>query len=205
MDIIQKYFPGLTNSQKRHFSQLLPLYIEWNAKINVVSRRDINLLYERHVLHSLGIAKIIQFRNGSKIVDIGTGGGFPGLPLAIMFPEVQFHLVDSIRKKIRVIEEIVADLGLNNISLEINRAESLAGKYDFVVSRAVTALPVFEGWVKHLISPKQQNALPNGILYLKGGDFSDELDAVRMNVRVYRLDGIFEEDFFATKSIIHLY
>lgn len=205
MDIIQKYFPGLTNSQKRHFSQLLPLYIEWNAKINVVSRRDINLLYERHVLHSLGIAKIIQFRNGSKIVDIGTGGGFPGLPLAIMFPEVQFHLVDSIRKKIRVIEEIVADLGLNNISLEINRAESMTGQFDFVVSRAVTALPVFEGWVKHLISPKQQNALPNGILYLKGGDFSDELDAVRMNVRVYRLDGIFEEDFFATKSIIHLY
>lgn len=205
MDIINKYFPLLTQPQKDYFSRLLPLYIEWNAKINVVSRRDINLLYERHVLHSLGIARVLKFKNGSNIVDIGTGGGFPGLPLAIMFPDVKFHLVDSIRKKIRVIEEIVEDLHLKNVTLEINRAESLRGKFDFVVSRAVTSLPVFEGWVKHLIAARSKNDLPNGILYIKGGDFTDELDQVKLNAHVYRLDAFFEEEFFSTKSVIHLY
>ena len=205
MEIISKYFPELTSHQKEQFSSLLPLYRDWNAKINVVSRKDIDHLYERHVLHSLGIARVISFADESRIVDIGTGGGFPGIPLAILFPQVRFHLVDSIGKKIRVVNEVVASLDLKNVSSEQSRGESLQGSYDFIVSRAVTALPEFSRLVRHLVSPKNNNAISNGILYIKGGDFQDELKSVTMRSKVYPLNAFFTEAFFLTKSIIHLF
>ena len=204
MDIIQKYFPKLTKEQLELFEALQPLYAEWNAKINVISRKDFSEFYERHVLHSLGIAKLIRFVPKTRILDVGTGGGFPGIPLAILFPEAHFHLVDSIGKKIKVVKNVTEELGLRNVTAEQIRAEELAGKYDFVVSRAVTRLPEFVSWIRKNIARKNSNALPNGILYLKGGDLTDELKPFRKRVFVQELSDYFEEPFFETKKVVHL-
>ena len=182
MEIIQKYFSGLTENQVSAFQRLKPLYTDWNSKINVISRKDIDALYERHVLHSLSIAKFIRFTAGTKILDVGTGGGFPGIPLAIFFPEVKFHLVDSIGKKIKVVNAVAEGLGLDNVVAEQIRAEQLKGSYDFIVSRAVTGLPEFAGWVQKNISQKHQNAIPNGILFLKGGNIDSEIHDYRKRV-----------------------
>ena len=203
MDIILKYFPDLTDEQKQQFLLLKSLYEDWNLKINVVSRKDIDELYLRHVLHSLGIAKVQAFFPGSKILDVGTGGGFPGIPLAILYPEVKFHLVDSIGKKIKVVEEVVAGLQLKNVKATNDRVEKVSGKYDFIVSRAVAQMDTFVHWVNGKIAKKSQHELKNGILYLKGGDLSEELK-VYATVTVYPLTDYFEEDFFETKSVVHL-
>jgi 16S rRNA (guanine527-N7)-methyltransferase len=204
MEIIRKYFPDLTDQQYSRFEKLGPLYQEWNEKINVISRKDIDQLYERHVLHSLGIAKLIQFTAGTSIMDVGTGGGFPGIPLAIMFPECSFYLVDSIAKKIKVVEEVARELGLKNVKAEQKRAEQVNQKFDFIVSRAVTAFPQFVALVRTKISDKNHNALNNGILYLKGGDFESETKNFGDHIRIYPLQEYFEEDFFETKKLIHL-
>ena len=204
MDIIKKYFPALTAKQLEQFSVLGELYADWNEKINVISRKDIDQLYERHVLHSLGIAKIIDFKPGTSIMDVGTGGGFPGIPLAIMFPETNFFLVDSIAKKISVVNGVKESLGLKNVIAEQHRAEKVTGQFDFVVSRAVTAFPKFVSLVRKKISDKQKNSLANGILYLKGGDFDDELKPFINQAKVYELSTFFEEEFFETKKLIHL-
>ena len=204
MDIIQKYFPHLNDIQTQQFKQLEPLYADWNAKINVVSRKDFASLYERHVLHSLAIAKFVRFTTGTNVLDVGTGGGFPGIPLAIYFPGVHFHLVDSIGKKIKVVKGVANALGLKNVTAEQIRAEQLNQKYDFVVSRAVTKLPEFAGWVRNNISHKQKNAIPNGILYLKGGDVSAEIQSFRKDIFVQNLSEYFEEEFFETKKLVHL-
>jgi 16S rRNA (guanine527-N7)-methyltransferase len=203
MDIIHQYFPDISEIQKRQFQQLEALYEDWNSKINVVSRKDIDELYERHVLHSLGIAKVISFSPKSKILDVGTGGGFPGIPLAIMFPESQFYLVDSIGKKLKVVDGVAESLGLKNVRTIHARAEDIKGEFDFIVSRAVTAMPTFVGWVKHKVAKKQNNELKNGILYLKGGDLVDELQIFRTTT-VYNLSDFFKEDFFDTKKVVHL-
>lgn len=204
MEIINKYFPDLTARQQEQLAQLGPLYRDWNEKINVISRKDIDQLYERHVLHSLAIAKYIRFAPGTSIMDVGTGGGFPGIPLAILFPETNFLLVDSIAKKIKVVEEVSQSLGLSNVSAQQNRAESVDGQFDFVVSRAVTAFPKFVALIRKKISSRQQNSLGNGVLYLKGGDFSDELEPFKNKVQVYPLSELFDEEFFETKKLIHL-
>ena len=204
MEIILKYFPGLSQKQIELFGKLEPLYAEWNAQINVISRKDFAEFYERHVLHSLGIAKFTRFTKGSRILDVGTGGGFPGIPLAIMFPDVQFHLVDSIGKKIKVVKNVAEALGLQNLTAEQIRAEQLRDKYDFVVSRAVTRLPEFVPWVSFNISKKQINPLPNGILYLKGGDLKEELKPFGKRVFVQELSAYFNEPFFETKKVVHL-
>lgn len=203
MELILKYFPNLSDDQINQFRQLQDLYSDWNAKINVVSRKDIDELYLRHVLHSLGIAKIQGFLPGARILDVGTGGGFPGIPLAILFPEVQFHLVDSIGKKIKVVEEVVAGLGLKNVKATNSRVEEIDGEYDFIVSRAVAQMDTFVHWVKGKIAKKSNHELRNGILYLKGGDLTEELK-LYATVSVYPLDKIFEEEFFETKSVVHL-
>lgn len=204
MDIIIKYFPKLTSEQTLQIGRLESLYAEWNAQINVISRKDFDSLYEKHVLHSMSIAKFIRFASGTKILDVGTGGGFPGIPLAILFPEVHFHLVDSIGKKIKVVNGITKSLGLKNVFAEQKRAEQLNEKYDFVVSRAVTGLPEFVPWVKKNISPKQKNAIPNGILYLKGGDVQSEIKPFGKNIFVQNISDYFDEEFFETKKLIHL-
>jgi 16S rRNA (guanine527-N7)-methyltransferase len=204
MDIISKYFPRLTPDQIGMFQQLFPIYSEWNSRINVISRKDIDRLYERHVLHSLSIAKFIRFTPGSQILDVGTGGGFPGIPLAIFFPECRFHLVDSVGKKIKVVNAVAESLGLKNVSAEQIRAEQLTGKYDFVVSRAVTTLPEFVGWVRKNISPVRQNAVPNGIIYLKGGNLDAEVRPYRKLVFVQNLSEYFDEEFFETKKLVHV-
>jgi 16S rRNA (guanine527-N7)-methyltransferase len=204
MDIILRYFSRLTPEQVSKLNRLFPVYSEWNAKINVISRKDIDQLYERHVLHSLAVAKFIRFTPGSKILDVGTGGGFPGIPLAILFPECQFHLVDSIGKKIKVVNEVVRVLDLKNVSAEQIRAEQLKDKYDFVISRAVTTLPEFVGWVRKNISPVQQNALPNGIIYLKGGNLDAEIRPYRNNAFVQDITEYFEEEFFKTKKLVYI-
>ncbi|MGZ3864724.1 MAG: 16S rRNA (guanine(527)-N(7))-methyltransferase RsmG [Bacteroidia bacterium] len=203
-EIIFHYFPELTEQQKKQFVALEALYKEWNEKINVVSRKDIDELYTRHVLHSLGIAKVISFKPGTKILDVGTGGGFPGIPLAIMFPECSFHLVDSIGKKITVVKEVAKGLGLTNVVAEQTRAEQLTGKYDFVVSRAVTDINNFVPWVKKNITPKGQHALPNGFLFLKGGDLTEELTAFKNKVVIDELKTFFKEEFFETKKVIYM-
>lgn len=204
MDIILKYFPNLNSIQKEKMEYMGKLYTEWNEKINVVSRKDIDALFEKHVLHSLSIAKIISLKNGSSVLDVGTGGGFPGIPLAIYFPEVKFHLVDSIGKKIKVVNAVAETLELANVFGEQKRAEELKTKYDFIVSRAVTAFPKFVDWVKDKTFTKQVNAMPNGIIYLKGGDFEEETKPFGKRVSVYSISDFFDESFFETKKIIHL-
>ncbi len=204
MDILLKYFPDLTKKQIQQFSQIKELYLHWNAQINVISRKDHDNFYERHVLHSLGIAKIMSFKPGSNILDIGTGGGFPGIPLAILFPDCQFTLVDSIGKKIKVVNEVSDALGLTNVQGIHERAEKIKGEFDFIVSRAVTAMPAFLTWTKGKIKKKGINDLPNGILYLKGGDLTEELSPVKQTYTIYELNKVFEEDFFETKKVVHV-
>lgn len=204
MQLIQKYFPNLTQEQLKQFLQTEPLYAEWNAQINVISRKDFSEFYERHVLHSLAIAKFINFTIGSRVLDVGTGGGFPGIPLAIFFPEVQFHLVDSIGKKIKVVNEVSAALGLKNLTAEHTRAENISDKYDFVVSRAVTSLPEFVPWVQKNISKKQINSIPNGIIYLKGGDLTEETRPFKKKIQIQPVSDYFEEEFFETKKVVFL-
>ncbi|MDO6744265.1 16S rRNA (guanine(527)-N(7))-methyltransferase RsmG [Tenacibaculum soleae] len=203
MELIKKYFSNLTETQLDQFSKLQELYEDWNLKINVVSRKDIDELYLRHVLHSLGIAKVMQFKPGSKVMDVGTGGGFPGIPLAILFPETQFHLVDSIGKKIKVVNEVAEGLGLQNVKTTNGRVEEVKDTYDFIVSRAVAQMETFVGWTKGKISKKQNHDLKNGILYLKGGDLSVELEKYT-SATIYNLPDFFEEDFFETKKVVHL-
>jgi 16S rRNA (guanine527-N7)-methyltransferase len=203
-DIILKYFPDLSPAQQQQYQQLPELYNFWNNQINVISRKDIESLLERHVLHSLGIAKVMPFLSGETVLDVGTGGGFPGLPLAIMFPETQFNLVDSIGKKIKVVNEVAKAIGLKNLKAEHIRAEQVPGKFDFVVSRAVTQLKDFYPWVKGKFNKESKNKLPNGILYLKGGDLSQEITESKLTVKQYYLKDYFTEEFFDTKQVIYV-
>ena len=204
MEIILKYFPDLTEEQRRQFAALYDLYIDWNAKINVISRKDIENLYEHHVLHSLGIAKIINFRPGTSIMDLGTGGGFPGIPLAILFPEVKFHLVDSIGKKVRVATEVANSIGLKNVTFRHARAEEEKQLFDFVVSRAVMPLGDLIKIIKKNISPRQQNALPNGLICLKGGELEHEAMPFKNKTTLHSLSEDFEEEFFQTKKVVYV-
>lgn len=203
MELLLKYFPNLSEIQKKQFLQLQELYEEWNAQINVISRKDMENLYLKHVLHSLAIAKVIDFADGTKILDVGTGGGFPGVPLAILFPEVEFLLVDSIGKKIKVVQAVSDKIGLQNLKAEHKRVEEVEGEFDFVLSRAVTRMKVFQQWVRKKISTKQKNTLYNGILYLKGGNLTEELKGIK-NVDIYDIPKYFEEDFFETKKIVYI-
>jgi 16S rRNA (guanine527-N7)-methyltransferase len=202
-DIILKYFPNISEHQTKQFEQLYDLYLLWNAQINVISRKDTELLFEHHVLHSLGIAKVMEFKSGTKILDVGTGGGFPGIPLAILFPESTFHLVDSIGKKIKVVNEVSAAIGLTNLTAQHERAEKIKDKYHFIVSRAVTAFPEFYNWVNHKILKDNFNDLANGILYLKGGDLQVEFGNHYNKAVFYDLKNYFEEEFFETKKVVH--
>lgn len=201
--LVFKYFTTLTDVQKAHFYALEALYQDWNKKINVVSRKDINELYMRHVLHSLGIAKIQKFNEGASILDVGTGGGFPGIPLAILYPDVQFTLVDAIGKKIRVVKEVVDGLQLENVKTFHSRVEDLDGQYDFIVSRAVAAMPTFVHWTKGKIKKDSLHERKNGILYLKGGDLTEELKHYQ-TAQTFSLKDYFKEDFFETKKIVYL-
>jgi 16S rRNA (guanine527-N7)-methyltransferase len=203
MNLIEQYFPDISETQKKQFQQLEAVYKDWNSKINVISRKDIDELYLRHVLHSLGISKVVSFKPKSKILDVGTGGGFPGIPLAILFPDSKFHLVDSIGKKLKVVDGVVEELGLKNVKTTHGRAETVKGEFDFIVSRAVTTMPEFVSWVKTKIVKKQNNEIKNGILYLKGGDLSEELQVFRTTT-IYNLKDYFIEDFFVTKKVVHL-
>lgn len=205
MNVILKYFPELTEVQKAQFEKLAPLFEEWNTQINVISRKDMDQFYERHVLHSLGILKVRKFRKGESILDIGTGGGFPGIPLAIMCPDTQFHLVDSIGKKIKVVNEVAKELGLDNVKGEHMRAESLKEQYDFIVSRAVSHFDKFMPWTKRKFkeTPENRKGLKNGILYLKGGDLGEELKNLK-HPKVVELKEFFEEEFFETKKVVYL-
>lgn len=205
VDIIYKYFPKLTERQKEQFAQLAEVYPFWNDQINVISRKDIGSLYLKHVLHSLGIAKFVtELKPGTRILDVGTGGGFPGIPLAILFPEVQFHLVDSIGKKIKVVREVAAAIGLTNVEADHIRAEQLDYKYDYVVSRAVTRLAEFLPWVRNKFEKKDKNGIPNGILYLKGGDLTEEIKEAKVKAELHALSDYFEEDFFDTKYVVYI-
>jgi len=199
-----KYFPDLTPEQILRFEKMGPLYRDWNEKINLISRKDIDSLYEKHILHSLAIAKIIKFRPGSNLLDVGTGGGFPGIPLAILFPDCRFVLIDSIGKKIKVVQDVIENLELKNVTAVHMRVEEVKEQFDFVVSRAVTAFPAFVAIVKKNISGKAQNALPNGIFYLKGGEFDEELKDFKRMVEVYEVSGFFKEPFFETKKVLYL-
>jgi 16S rRNA (guanine527-N7)-methyltransferase len=203
-DLIKSYFPNISKEQEEQFNLLFPLYTEWNARINVISRKDMDNFFIHHVLHSLGIAKVISFSPGTKLLDVGTGGGFPGIPLAIMFPECHFHLVDSIGKKIKVVEEVSSGLGLKNVSWQHERAEKVKGQFHFVISRAVTTFGEFLPWVNGKFQKAQFNALPNGILYLKGGDLSEELAVVKQAYKVWSLADFYKEDFFETKKVVHI-
>lgn len=203
MDEIQKYFPYLTDIQKEQFAKLDFLYHDWNAKINVISRKDIDELYTKHVLHSLGIAKVIKFEPGTFVLDVGTGGGFPGIPLAILFPETRFYLIDVIAKKIKVVQAVVDALELKNVKAEQIRAELVKGDFDFIVSRAVTSMPDFVSWIKDKIKKKSKHELRNGILYLKGGDLTEELKDFPKATE-YNLSDFFEDEFFETKKVVHL-
>lgn len=203
MQLLQKYFPELSPGQLSQFSMLDQLYRDWNNKINLVSRKDIDSLYEKHVLHSLSIAKFISFYPGTRILDVGTGGGFPGIPLAIYFPDASFTLNDSISKKIHAVKEISLSLGLKNIIPLNSRAENINEKFDFVISRAVTAFPQFYTWVKGKFLSENKNDLKNGILYLKGGDLDEELAQFKNRVQLYQLSDFFQEDFFATKKLVY--
>lgn len=203
MEEILKQFPNLTDNQIVQFQKLQSLYEDWNSKINVISRKDIDELYVRHVLHSLGIAKVISFKNGTSVLDVGTGGGFPGIPLAILFPDVDFYLIDIISKKIKVVNEVASALNLKNVKAEQIRAENVKKEFDFVVSRAVTNMPDFVLWLKNKIKNTSKNDLKNGILYLKGGDLSDELKDFPKS-ELYDLSNFFDNDFFETKKVVHL-
>ena len=204
MDIITKYFPNLTEEQHRQFAALYDLYLDWNSKINVISRKDITSLYEPHVLHSLGIAKYTQFAPGTTIMDLGTGGGFPGIPLAILFPEVKFHLVDSIGKKVRVATEIATAIGLKNVTFRHCRAEEEKQKFDYVVSRAVMPLTDLLKIIRKNISTEQRNALPNGLICLKGGELEKEVMPVKNRTDFFDLKDVFEEEFFETKKVVYV-
>ncbi|MBD1366311.1 16S rRNA (guanine(527)-N(7))-methyltransferase RsmG [Mucilaginibacter sp. ZT4R22] len=203
-DLILQYFPDITPVQKEQFARLQELYTFWNNQINVISRKDIDLLYERHVLHSLGIAKVMPFLPGENVLDVGTGGGFPGIPLAILFPETAFHLVDSIGKKIKVVNEVATALGLKNVKGTHARAEEIKEKFDFVVSRAVTQLKDFYPWVSGKFSKATTNKLASGILYLKGGDLTQEIAESGLAVQQFYLKDYFEEEFFDTKQVIYV-
>lgn len=204
VEIISRYFLGLSAHQLRQFSQLYPLYKDWNEKINVISRKDIDNLYVNHVLHSLGIAKVVTFERAADVLDVGTGGGFPGIPLAILFPDTNFHLVDSVGKKIRVVREVATTLGMKNVRSEQTRVEQLKGEYDFIVSRAVTRLREFYGWTHHLVKKRSRHSIPNGILYLKGGDLTGELAEIPVAATCYDLSHFFSEDYFLTKKVVHV-
>jgi len=204
VEIILKYFPELNTEQINQFAQLEELYTFWNAQINVISRKDTDNFYTHHVLHSLGIAKVCAFKPGSSVLDIGTGGGFPGIPLAILFPETSFVLVDSIGKKIKVVNEVVLALGLTNVRAQHARAEEIKGDFDFIVSRAVTQMPIFLTWVKGKVKKKSEHDLVNGILYLKGGDLSEEMKPVKHLNREFKLSNIYKEPFFETKKVIYV-
>jgi 16S rRNA (guanine527-N7)-methyltransferase len=204
MDIILKYFPDLTTEQQDKFSKLKPIYEEWNEKINVISRKDMEHFYEKHVLHSLGIAKVIEFKPGTKILDIGTGGGFPGIPLAILFPDTHFHLVDSIGKKITVVKDVARQLKLTNVEAQQTRAEDLVRRYDFIVSRAVTRFANFLPWVKGKFKREDFNEFQNGMLLLKGGDVDEEMEERELSYVSYHLDDYFKEEFFETKKVVYV-
>jgi len=204
-EIIYKYFPKLSAKQKEQFDKLFDLYSFWNSQINVISRKDIDLLYERHILHSLGIARVLSFKAGQNVLDVGTGGGFPGIPLAILFPEVQFHLVDSIGKKIKVVNEVAKAIGLQNLKATHSRAEQVNDKFDFVVSRAVTQLKDFYPWIRSKFRKDSVSSLKNGVLYLKGGDLEQELEESKLkNIALYPLKDFFEEEFFDTKYVVYV-
>ncbi|KGK31725.1 MULTISPECIES: 16S rRNA (guanine(527)-N(7))-methyltransferase RsmG [Cellulophaga] len=203
VNILVNHFPDLTEDQKRQFVLLADLYKDWNMKINVVSRKDIDELYLRHVLHSLGIAKVHQFLPGSSVIDVGTGGGFPGVPLAILFPETHFTLVDAIGKKIKVVDEVVAGLGIKNVTTINDRVENVKGKFDFIVSRAVAAMPTFVHWTKGKIKKESLHERKNGILYLKGGDLSEELQGYK-TVELFDLSNFYDYEFFETKKVVYL-
>ncbi|MFC5196449.1 16S rRNA (guanine(527)-N(7))-methyltransferase RsmG [Bizionia hallyeonensis] len=203
MELILKYFPNLTEDQIAKFTQLEALYQDWNLKINVVSRKDIDELYLRHVLHALAIAKVIDFKPGTKLMDVGTGGGFPGIPLAILYPKCTFHLVDSIAKKLKVVDEVVAGLELTNVKTTHSRVEEIKDTYDFIISRAVAAMPTFVHWIKGKVAKKQNHELKNGILYLKGGDLSEELQDYK-SATIYNISDFYLEAFFETKKVVHL-
>ncbi len=203
MDEILKYFPDLTENQIQQFQKLDFLYHDWNEKINVISRKDIDALYTKHILHSLGIAKIMKFEPGTFVLDVGTGGGFPGIPLAILFPETRFYLIDVIAKKIKVVQGVVDALELKNVKAEQKRAELVKGDFDFIVSRAVTNMPDFVSWIKDKIKKQHKHTLKNGILYLKGGDLSEELKDFP-KAALFDLSDYFEDEFFETKKVVHL-
>lgn len=203
-NIIQKYFPYLTELQVEQFTQLEALYNDWNAKINVISRKDIQNLYEHHVLHSLGIAKVAGFKDGTTIMDLGTGGGFPGIPLAILFPNVQFHLVDSIGKKVKVAQEVAQAIGLKNVKFSHARAEEIKDKYDFVVTRAVMPMADLMKVARKNIKHEQHNAVPNGIIALKGGELNSEIASMKNISTVWELSDFFEEEYFKTKKVVHV-
>lgn len=204
MEIIQKYFKNLTETQVEQFAQLEALYNDWNAKINVISRKDIQNLYEHHVLHSLGIAKVVNFKDGTTVMDLGTGGGFPGIPLAILFPEVQFHLVDSIGKKVRVAQEVATAIGLKNVKFSHARAEEIKERYDFVVTRAVMPMVDLMKVARKNIKKEQHNALPNGIIALKGGELNGEIASMKNIATVWELSDVFKEEYFQTKKVVHV-
>lgn len=204
IELVLKYFPDLSDKQKGQFEQLEAVYNEWNAQINVISRKDTDNFYERHVLHSLAIAKVLNFTDGSKILDIGTGGGFPGIPLAILFPNCNFLLVDSIGKKIKVVQEVANALGLTNVVSQHERAENIKEQFDFIVSRAVTAMPKFISWTKGQFLRTNNNRLKNGILYLKGGDLSEEMATVKKAVQYFNLSDFYTEEFFETKKVVYV-
>ena len=204
MNNIKEYFTDLSPKQVEQFGKLNELYSFWNEQINVISRKDMEEFYTRHVLHSLGIAKIMTFKEGADVLDIGTGGGFPGIPLAILFPETNFHLVDSIGKKIKVVTEVATALGLENIRSTHARAEQIKDQYDFIVSRAVTAMPAFLPWTKEKFKTKSVHDLPNGILYLKGGDLKEEFATVKKFYKIHPLKELFKEEFFETKAVVYV-
>lgn len=202
LDLILKYFPDITETQQKQFAALETLYKEWNEKINVISRKDTESLYEKHILHSLGIAKVMAFAEGTKVLDIGTGGGFPGIPLAILFPNTRFTLVDSIGKKITVVKGVAESLGLQNVTAHHMRAEQLKEKFHFVVSRAVTQMPVFLTWLRGKFEKEQFNPKHNGVLYLKGGDLAEELAGLKCEI--FNLRNYFDGEFFDTKKVVYL-
>lgn len=201
---LKKYFPFLTEIQLSQYETLAKEFLSWNEKINLISRKDTDNLFEHHILHSLAIAKVCKFKPQCEVMDIGTGGGFPGIPLAIMFPETKFYLVDSIGKKIKVVQALVEALGLKNVKAEQIRAENVNRQFDFIVSRAVTYLPDFMQWTKGKISKIQYHDLANGVLYLKGGDLTEELSTIKNKIKIYEIDNYFEEEFFETKKVIHV-